>query len=191
MCVRHGMAHHSVRSLLTSGLLALLGILGACAAGCGGVVVEPAPTPPVSNGFEKALTKLGGCGDVFLYATDPTDAVALFARSTKFITVGAPHSSSFALPSAELQLQVQVGRNLTSEACNDVVTSSPLHEFTYEPTSGKATLTTTPSAKGGAPSVMSTATLRLENVVFRNERGDLLTLPLFEITGITVGWYAG
>jgi hypothetical protein len=179
------MAHRTRPSALALSL-PLLAVL----AGCGGTVVEPAPTPPVSEGFEKTLTKNGGCGDVFLYAANATNTVALFAQTTKFITVGAPHSSVFPLPSVGLKLQVQVGGDLTSDACNDVVMSSPRRDFIYEPTSGTATLTATP-ATGGAPSGMTTATLRLENVVFRSERGDLLTLPLFEISGVNVGWYPG
>jgi len=182
------MAHRS----FASNVLAALAI--ALLSGCGGVVVEPAPAPgtgPISVGFEKGLTKSGGCGDVYLFVANPADTIAIVVDAKKFITPVTSHSETFTLPSAAIKVQVQVGSSLTQAACNDVVTSTPKVDSTYEATAGSVTLVTTPNPGGGPTSALSKASLKLENVTFKNGKGDTVVVPVFEVSNVLVGWYAG
>lgn len=164
-------------------ILALAALVGTLA-GC---------TPTLPADFGDELTSEGGCGDVYFYAFDADDTMLLEVMADGLIAAaqaaGEPTTTVYTLPDADLQVQVEVGSRISDAACDDLIENGgPQVAVVYAAVSGTATITVRP----GDDLDGARADLQLTDVVFEPEGGgEAVTLESFEITDVSVGWYAG
>ena len=155
-------------------------LLAACG---GGALLE--------DGFEAALDQRGGCADLILYAHDPADTVELLARSTDGLvaqarTSGAAVQVTYDLPDPGFTLQVEVGRHVGYQTCNDVVIEDEVVERTYVAISGEVVLNAVPVGDGDA--VNGAMTVR--EAVLEDEDGNRVELVDYGLSA-SVGWLPG
>ena len=161
-------------------IVPLLGVL----AGCG-------PALPADFGDE--LGDGFGCGDVVFYAVDADDTILLRVYAEGLIAAaqeaGEETTTTFALPDEDVEVEVEVGGRISDAACDDVIENGgPRVDVTYVATGGTAVITVRP----GAALEDARADLHLEDVVFEPEGGgETVTLDAFDVTDVSVGWFAG
>jgi hypothetical protein len=171
--------------------LALMSLAGF---GCAPAAEDGALT--LEDGFEDALTNIGGCADILFYAVDEADEVMLSFSVGGLLQAaneaGEEQTTGFELPSDGLTLIVEVGEKVSDATCDDVIENGgPQVVRTYKAISGTAQIT----ARPGEDEDYSHASgdLLLENVEFESTEGgaENITLDDLEILDASVGWYAG
>ena len=168
----------------SGGALACLLLLG-----CGGSSPGWSVSPP-QLGFEAALGSASGCSDIFMYARNSADtlAVAFEGRGQVAVANAAGQTETFSLtfPRAGVRLSLDQGQNVTVYNCTDYLSSDrvPVIAITRYAQSGSATLTVTPDGTDFAR-----ATLLLEDISFQDEAGSTLPVVLhrLQLTDVQVG----
>ncbi len=151
------------------------------------------PAADLDSDFYNDLTTFSGCGDVYLYAADEADEVAVFADFDALldgldITV-EEHELAFDLSNQiGVDVTAVLGTNVSHTSCNDALEFEPFYEETWVPVSGTATLTVRPNA---AVDDSVRVDLVLEDVVFSYASGGDITVPSITWTNISVGWLPG
>jgi hypothetical protein len=99
--------------------------------------VDPCPGSGVESGVETTLTNIGGCADMFVYATDSdvTVALRLYVQGIvlEAITSGAPVVREYAADDPELLLELTTGTNLLELTCNDAIENRPVIDELWRP----------------------------------------------------------
>jgi hypothetical protein len=98
--------------------------------------VDPCPGSGVESGVETTLTNIGGCADMFVYATDSdvTVALRLYVQGIvlEAITSG-PVVREYAADDPELLLELTTGTNLLELTCNDAIENRPVIDELWRP----------------------------------------------------------
>jgi hypothetical protein len=177
-----------VRALIGGLLLAVAG--AACAA-------APSPPPEQVLGQEE-LTRAGGCGDAFLYATSADDTVAVTVRwpdAASRAQAEREWGQQVALPDADVRVVLQFGRFLSDGFCTDVVMPDrPQVLAELPPMAGELELSIV--AEPGAEPFMplGRADLVLRDAVFEVPTRDgveIWRIELLELHNVEVGWFPG
>jgi hypothetical protein len=157
----------------------------------------PSPTAtPAARVFGAAdFTRTGGCGDVFVYATSPDDAMSVTidwreAASSAWANNG--YDGTKQIPDGELDVTLNVGRQLSDLYCTDIGMEGPRVDGTAHATSGQIEITVTPDAGGFEPA--SHADVSLHDVVFDVVQGaevEHWRITDLVIENVSVGWFAG
>jgi hypothetical protein len=140
------------------------------------------------------FTKSGGCGDVFMWATNPDDSIGFTvqwdqAASTAWEQSGFDGSAS--LPDAEVQVFLVHGANLSQTFCTDIGGMGTVDGH-VEATGGTADIVVTPDAGGFQPA--SHANVKLRDITFDVVQGGVTEqwrIDLVELENLSVGWFAG
>ena len=150
--------------------------------------------PVLTDDFAQELTESGGCADVVFYAVDDSNQILLIAQGEGLIAAAeergeAEFVTSFELPDAALQVQVETGTRIADAMCTDVIINGgPTVLRTYSAVSGTATVT----VRLGDESADARADLSLEAVIVEPvDGGAQVALGSIEITDVGVGWFAG
>lgn len=156
------------------------------------------PPTTLVDDFEDDLSRIVGCADVEIAVSNPDDTVALFFENHTGLAeaaclAGETQVHTFALPHADVDLRVDVGRHVTAYACNDAIEFEPEVLRTWVATAGTATLQLEPTSGadcGFQP--YANATLMLEDVTLAPTDGGTDTATLVGMTlYIFVGWLPG
>lgn len=167
--------------------------------GCGCIDAEWPPAGPLAPGFEDGLTEVGGCSDMHIYAFNLDDTVALFFQLDGAVAAtyeaGGSLTRELDMSDDPISLEVQVGEQLTTRACNDAVTpdQEPRPSTVYVAAAGSGTLVVSTE---GEPTqwgeYSARAPLTLTDVVFEPEAdGEAVTLEHLELVDVAVGWLPG
>jgi hypothetical protein len=183
-------------TLLSRAPTALLALLLVALGVAGCESVPPAPPEQVLGATE--LSRTGGCGDAFIFATSADETIALtvnWAQAASRAQVEGGWSDTVALPHADVTVGLQYGRHLSEGFCTDVIMPDrPLILGEVPATQGEVGITLQP-APGAQPFMpLANATVRLSNVVFEvplDEGVELWRIESLELTNIAVGWLAG
>jgi hypothetical protein len=162
------------------------------------VAPEPSPSDPPLGIREigpAELTQTGGCGDVFIWATN--------AEGTMGITIeweGAARNAWAAdgfeetaeLPQAPVTVSLVAGQGLSRLYCNDVLEPGMSEDSRVPARSGSVELTVRPDAGGFEPASHADVTLRdvQFNLTFGTEE-ETWILDELVIQNVFVGWFAG
>jgi hypothetical protein len=150
------------------------------------------------DGFEQDLERTGGCGDVFMYAANESDTIALafFAPGASEAAHAAEGATEtvFDLSEGSASLVVYTGENVSHEFCNDALWLEVLVDHEFLPNSGTATLNLVPEldAEGQYEGYWpAEATLLLSEVKLSPaEDQSSITLDSLEFQAF-VGWLPG
>jgi hypothetical protein len=186
--------HPRVAYLLAVGLLAV-----ACASNSpspspsGTAAATPSPTSPADFEIEVAqFTQTGGCGDVFLWATNRDGTVGInveWAGAASEAWANESFSETQQLPSPDITVSVVEGSGLLAYWCNDVRMPGQGVTSTIEATGGTVELSVRPSREGFEPA--GQADLRLTDIIFRTPGSEVWHLEELVIENVSVGWLAG
>lgn len=169
------------------------GLLFLLAAGC-----QYGPT--LTSGFENDFTEISGCGDLFVYATNPEETIMLVADLDGPIaaakeelalaaTGGEPVMREVALPDPFADVQVEIGRDVADAACDDVIENGgPRVTEIWEASGGSVRVVVTPSEE---PGVDPSADVFLTNILLVSPDGDSVTVDSFEWEAVSAGWFPG
>ena len=164
----------------------------------------PTPTPSFSPSPSSSLagrlftqpdfSKIGGCGDVFVYATSPDDTIGVTiqwdqAASTAWEESGFNDSAT--LPKPEVQVFLVHGSRLSETYCTDIGGMGSVNGQAPA-VSGTVEIAVTPDAGGFEPS--SHANLTLSDVVFDIVEGtatEQWRIDQLDLRDLSVGWFAG
>jgi hypothetical protein len=132
---------------------------------------------------------------VFFYATSPDDGMSVTiewrgAASAAWTAGG--FDSSKQIPDAELDVMLNVGRQLSALYCTDIGTIGAHADGTAHAVSGQVEINVTPDAGGSEPS--SHADVSLHDVVFEVIQGVEVQhwrIADLVLQDISVGWVAG
>jgi hypothetical protein len=163
----------------------------------------PSPTPddsglsPLDADFEAALEgPAGGCADVWMYAANDDNTVALFFQVGGVVqdacAAAAPSTFTYTLPDATVELRVEQGSDLTLNECNDVMDETgPEVARTWTASAGTASLLVEPTNTEYCDSDTTPATLTLTDVTFTADdgAGDVVIESL--VISANVGWLPG
>jgi hypothetical protein len=159
----------------------------------------PSPTPTATAGgqvFRQTdFTKSGGCGDVFVYATNGADSMSVTvdwrgAASAAWQADGFEDTKQ--IPDGELDVTLNVGRLLSQLYCTDIMTQEPRLDGTAHAIGGEVEISVTPDAGGFNPASHADVTLR--DVVFEVIQGSEVEHWRIEelvLQNVSVGWLAG
>ena len=150
------------------------------------------------TGFESTLEQRGGCGDAFLFASNPDDTVALFFSTRQLAEraheAGHPTTFSMDLASEEAALWVHGGENVSHSACNDALSLQTRVARELRAVSGRVTVTVTPS---GPPTPWgefpADVTLHIEDATLAPDgdpEAEAVHLDSFEMNA-RIGWVIG
>ncbi|MCB9682800.1 MAG: hypothetical protein H6733_15140 [Alphaproteobacteria bacterium] len=158
------------------------------------LLVSTGCIPSVPEGFEDELTTVSGCGDATFFGVNDDDTLMLLVRATGLVKDafdrGADSEYVFDLPDVDLRLSVQVGQDLSTGTCTDVIDGDgPITQATWVPQSGTVTIRVRPGATYDA----SRADMILTDATFVRETsgGSAVTVDRFEILDLPVGWFPG
>lgn len=154
-----------------------------------------APAPVLEAGFEADLTRVGGCGDATLFATDEGDTVMLELRADGVVAaaIAACEATTtvYGLPHPDVSLEVKLGEHISHATCNDALEFQVVEEAAYAAVSGTATMVVTRTDTTCSEGLEAEAVLTLEDVGFEPEdSGDPVILPSLELSA-SVGWLPG
>jgi len=158
---------------------------------------SPTPTPtPGGQVFGQAdFTRSGGCGDVFVFATNGADSMSVTvdwrgAASAAWEADG--YDGTKQIPDGELDVTLNVGRLLSQLYCTDIMTQQPRVDGTAHAISGEVEISVTPDAGGFEPQSHAGVTLR--DVVFEVIQGSAVEhwrIDELILQNVSVGWFAG
>lgn len=152
--------------------------------------------PGLEDGFLAELTRTGGCGDVFAFATDPAAERILEIHGDGWIADaldGGPTTLDLDLstaPADEVTVEVRTGSRVDDAACDDVIENGgPQIDRTYVAVAGRLQVALT---LGDTPEA-TTLDLQLSDLVVEPaEGGDAVEAgAVLSLEGLTVGWFAG
>jgi hypothetical protein len=155
---------------------------------------ETCAGPSLEPGFESDLGA-GGCGDVFLYAPNPTGTVMLTVTDddavAETMAAGVPLHLEYDLSAGltDPDVFVEVGQFVNAYACTDVIENKPVISETWHAVAGALVLDVEVPDMNGFTTVTATMT----DVVFQLD-GDPsyeITVTSFVFTDISVGWLPG
>jgi hypothetical protein len=176
-----------VKALIGGLLLAVTGV--ACAA--------PAPPPEQVLGSAE-LSRTGGCGDVFLYATSADDTVAVTVRwpdAASRAQAEGEWNEQVALPHADVRVMLQFGRFLSDGFCTDVIMPDRPQLLAEVPASSGEVALSIVAEPGAEPFFpLGRARLDLRDVVFEvpfSDGVETWRIESLELDGIEVGWFPG
>ena len=136
----------------------------------------PAPTAtPAGRVFRQTdFANSGGCGDVFIYATSGDDAMSVTvdwrgAASAAWDAAGFHGTKQ--IPDDELDVTLNVGRQLSALYCTDVGTIGARADGTAHAVSGRVELKVTPDPGSEKPA--SHADIALHDIVFEVLQGTM------------------
>jgi hypothetical protein len=142
--------------------------------------------------FGQRLTHFGGCGDVIFFAVDSDDEVMVTFSAEGLVAAareaGAETSTVVEFPLDDVALMVEQGSRISDATCDDVIENSgPRVQRSWPAVSGTATVRIRPlvESSGGRGDLV------LEDVVFRSDAADEVTLEHLEWLDVSVGWYPG
>lgn len=144
------------------------------------------------------LTRSGGCGDTFIWATNADQTWAMWFRDDSDIALRAYRAGETITDTYDMALDyalsptvaVQQGSNLQVAFCNDVVEDYSVTQEWYA-TAGLVTISvTSDGTKEPWGEVPGTATLTLDDVVLTTTGADPVTISHYETT-VSVGWFPG
>ena len=152
------------------------------------------PTPPADFEIEAAqFVKTGGCGDVFIWATNAADNAAItveWSGAASEAWANEAFNETQHLPSPDITVSVVEGSGLASYFCNDIRMPEQGVTSTIEATSGTVDLEVRPNREGFEPA--GQAELRLTDITFRPTMGgEVWHLAELVIENVSVGWFAG
>jgi len=162
----------------------------------GGVACTEIYCPLPAMNFEDELTQIDGCSDIFVAASNSDDTTSLIFKYTgaasKAHSDGTDPSFTFSLPDDEVELFVQIGRNLSINNCNDVDMGTSYIVKNFKPISGTLEVTLTRTGEAQPWDYPTDIDLVLTDVVFQ-EDGGLYTRAVdsFELNDVAVGWFPG
>lgn len=143
--------------------------------------------------FLTSLTKLRGCSDVKMAASNEAGTVAISfngdAIAEQAHMAGEEQVRVTELPADEAQVRLQLGMTL-DEICTDTG-DGPQVETQWRAVSGTVTLTVNPVGAPEGPNFPCQATLELSNLSFEAEGLDSVLVESFTIDGISVGSFPG
>ena len=137
--------------------------------------------------FMERLSLMGGCGDVFLYATDEAHTVTLMisvlnprmeAQEAKTVI-----TQSATLPDSRIDLQVFIGEEVGKYNCNDYMTANQRIDHRYTATAGTLTWTNGPGLD------IYPIDVTLSDAVVTDASGCTLSVPTLSWEELLVGWY--
>ena len=150
----------------------------------------------LEENFQLGLNRFGGCGDVFMYASNPDDTLVMTFQASGGATLaheaGETIDILYDLTSEDASLTVVYGENVSHEHCNDALWLEVIERKVFETTAGEATLRITPDpdAPEGVDSKSSDAILYLSNVVLEAPDGETTEIEQFTYQA-SVGWLPG
>ena len=156
-----------------------------------------ANSPLPADDFMSELPWSGGCGDVTLYAmpTDGTMEVVLWISGVcqEAYDSGGTLTRTYELPDAAVNLNLNIGSNVSDVTCDDVLEWENPMTVTHSiaASSGTVTLTATPDGEPQPWSVPSVVSVTLNDVVFTDATGCSSTVSSFTWTDVYVGWFPG
>ena len=141
---------------------------------------------------------VGGCGDAFVFATTPGDAVLVAVRwdgaASRALDDGA-FAAERDLPDDEVSVGLQVGSDLSMGHCTDALFAGrPLLAGEWEAVSGQVEITVEADDDAHADAPHGTATLTLQDVELEageGTAGDPWRIDQLEIRDVVVGWAPG
>lgn len=150
---------------------------------------------PLPSGFHNRLTETGGCGDIFVFASNEDDSISLSFRADGLVeealAAGGETTTPIVLSDGNdgYVVTATTGRSTSADFCTDVVVDPPLISTTWRSISGTVTVTIDP---GDRPEG-SRASVLFENVVLEPVAlaEDVVTIERFEIIDVAVGWLPG
>jgi len=159
--------------------------------------IPPAtPTPANTQAIDAStFTKFGGCGDVFMWATNADGTMAITVDWQGAAT-GAWDNGEFdetaSLAEAPVVVSLVAGRGLDQLYCNDVLMPGMSEDNKIAAHEGSVRLVVTPDEGGFKPAGHSDATLSdlgFNVVVGADE--ETWQLDQMSIENVSVGWLAG
>ena len=146
--------------------------------------------------FQLGLNRFGGCGDVFMYASNPDDTLVMTFQAqggaTQAHEAGETIDILYDLTSEDASLTVVYGENVSHEHCNDAIEFEVIERKVFSTTSGEANLRITPDpdAPTGVDFKSSDAILYLSNVIIESPDGERAEIEQFTYQA-SVGWLPG
>jgi len=171
-------------------MLLVVGLLAVCSCNHGTTNADRSPT------FAYAKETEGGCGDVFFHkGTADQREVMWISADKKKLKLPEEGSKTFDLAESPDGLQVAIdlweAAPRFSAYCNDIGPDTK-KQATWKAIDGRVTITVHAPPDGPSPGPKRyKAGVKLEGVVFENDKGKHVTLPEEAITEVEVGWYAG
>ena len=156
------------------------------------------PTPPRLGPQQidgALLTRTGGCGDLFVWATtaDDTSGITIqWINAASDSWSAGVFSETAQLPQVPVVVALVFGHGLSQLYCNDVRMPGIGETSNAGASEGTVELIVRPDAGGFAPAAH--ADLRLSDVVFRLVLGSeeqVWSLDELVIENVAVGWLAG
>jgi len=162
-------------------------------AGCAAPVPSPSPEPALGAAD---LPRAGGCADAVLYAVNEAQDLAVVVTwpqaATRAATAGE-FEGERQLPADDVSVRLQVGRQLSTLLCNDVLMEGAEVLAETEALEGTARIRIVP--QGNDPLFPTgQAHLVLTNVVFEfgsGESAERWRIDRLEWQDINVGWLPG
>ena len=154
------------------------------------------PNSVLEEDFQAGLSRFSGCGDVFMYASNPDDTLVLTFQASGGATAAHEAGESIDIPydllSDEATVSVVYGENITHELCNDAFWLEVIEKKRFEVTAGTATLRISPDpdTTEGSPELPADAILYLSNVVLEAPDGERAEFEQFTFQA-SVGWLPG
>ena len=150
-------------------------------------------SPSLPPDFLDQLTKVGGCGDVYIGATNPEGTVGIFFNGTEIaITaheLAATQVRESVLPSEDVELRIALGTFL-DQGCNDTG-DGPQITSMWTAVSGTVILTVVPMGMQEPWQVPADATLELVDVTFEGVGLDPVVIDSWIVEDVSVGWFPG
>jgi hypothetical protein len=149
--------------------------------------------PGLPPGFLDELTKFGGCGDVFIGATDEAATMGMQFNGAEIAATAHMLEETQVrvseLPSDDVSLRIVLGSDL-DETCNDVG-PGPTVDVEWTAVSGTVTLTIVPTGDPEPWQVPAYATLELTDVTFESAGRSPVVIDSWSVADVYVGWFPG
>ncbi len=153
-------------------------------------------TDVLGENFEQDLIRKDGCGDVFLWAANVDDTLALaFEVSGPVAEAYAQNDKirnfEYPLTGGQASLVITYGQHTSHTFCNDAIEHEVVVTKEFRPTEGVANLQITPFPDDASgPNTPADATLYLNNVTLESDDGETAFFERFRIDA-GVGWLPG
>jgi len=172
-----------LRGLIATGLIAVGLVVVGCVDRGESVVAEGDvrdPDPPILE-----LTRSGGCGDVFMWATTSGGDVAVTVSWNRpFEQQRRAAEVRFAVPDDEIVVRIERGRTLERNMCTDLIDGESEPEWVRTATAGRGHLVV---GEFDPVTWRARATLTLEGV----EGPDGLRFAPAELSTDQIGFFSG
>jgi hypothetical protein len=141
------------------------------------------------------FTRMGGCGDVFMWATTEDDSMAITVQWDGAATAAWENGAfqeTAELPQIPVQVSLVAGSGLSRLYCNDVLMPGIGEDSNVHAGDGSAELTVRPDAGGFQPASHANVTLRelTFRVIFGTEE-ETWRLDELTMENVSVGWFPG